>query len=91
MCFGITHYIAKKVPQRIDNERLQRGDLIVLVSDGVMDGSRDGQMEWLEAMVRRYQAEPPQKLCERLVALAAARKTARKDDMTALAARIGAA
>lgn len=71
--------------------RLEVGDLIVMVTDGIVDGSRDQEVEWLEAMLRRYQNEHPQKLCERLVNLAAGRQNNRDDDMTAMVAKIHAA
>lgn len=68
--------------------RLYPGDLIIMASDGVSDGAREEDRCFLEAMARRYQSEPPQRLSEKILSAAVARADGRSDDMTVLAARI---
>ncbi len=83
--------VLNKVSPAEASVRLRVDDLIVMVTDGVLDNAQDGQVEWLEQQLRRHLDEPPQKLCERIVSAAAARAGAHKDDITALVARIGPA
>ena len=59
-----------------------------MASDGVSDGAREEDRCFLEAMARRYQSEPPQRLSEKILSAAVARADGRSDDMTVLAARI---
>lgn len=69
--------------------RVHPGDLIVMVTDGVADDAREGQLDWLEAQVRDFEDLPPQKLCEAILRAALERPEGAADDMTVLAAKIG--
>lgn len=63
--------------------RMGPGDLFVLVSDGICDGSDDG---WLRTLVQQHSKETPKELAARLVVAAAERGS--NDDLTALVCRL---
>ncbi len=69
--------------------RLQPGDTLVMMTDGLYDASRDGEAAWLEDAARRLAGEAPQALCEALTRLALDRQGEARDDITVMAARIG--
>lgn len=63
--------------------RLTHGDLFIMVSDGICDGSDD---EWLRTLLRNHSTEGPKELAARLVVTAAERGA--NDDLTALVVRL---
>lgn len=66
--------------------RLQSGDAILMVSDGVLDALGD---QALEALLLDGAEEPPARLAERVLAAAsAAGDAAHRDDMTAVCLRV---
>ncbi|MEA4897013.1 MAG: SpoIIE family protein phosphatase [Christensenellaceae bacterium] len=69
---------------------LKPGDTLVMFSDGVADTASEAQSAWVEEVLKAHRKEPPGRLCAKLVEAAGARHGAR-DDMTAVAARIGRA
>jgi stage II sporulation protein E len=46
--------------------RLQPGDTLVMMTDGLFDATRDGEREWLEQTALQLSGETPQALCEEL-------------------------
>ena len=62
--------------------RLRPGDLAVLVSDGVTDGSEDG---WIREQIRAFQGNSPKDLAGALLA----RDSSAADDRTAIVLLIG--
>ena len=69
--------------------RMQPGDTLVMMTDGLFDATRDGEREWLEQTALQLAGEPPQALCEELTRLALNRQGQARDDITVMAARIG--
>jgi stage II sporulation protein E len=69
--------------------RLQPGDTVLMMTDGLMDPARDGETAWLEQAALCLTNEPPQALCEELARLALDRQGQARDDITVMAARIG--
>lgn len=66
--------------------RLEPGDAVLMVSDGVLDALGDGA---LEALLLDNAGDDPRRLAERTLAAAeAACVPARRDDMTAVAVRV---
>ncbi len=65
---------------------LEPGDVIVMASDGVMDAVEE---DILEDVLRRHACQPPEMLAETLVSrVEQLMGDARRDDMTALCARV---
>lgn len=71
------------------NLRLQPGDTLIMMTDGLFDASREGERDWLEQTALQLAGEPPQALCEELTRLALNRQGQARDDITVMAARIG--
>ncbi len=69
--------------------RLVPGDVILMMTDGLIDISREGEREWLEQAVLELSSEAPQALCEALTKLSLTRQGEARDDITVMAARIG--
>ena len=69
--------------------RLQPGDTLLMMTDGLCDAARDGETAWLEDAARHLAGEAPQALCEALTRLALDRQGEARDDITVMAARIG--
>lgn len=63
--------------------RMAHGDLFVMVSDGICDGTDDG---WMRTLLRDHSMEGPKELAARLVVAAAERGAT--DDLTALVVRL---
>jgi len=63
--------------------RMLHGDLFILLSDGVSDGTDDG---WVKKIVEERAGDSPKELAARLVA--AAEKRGASDDLTALVVRL---
>ncbi|WP_172839195.1 SpoIIE family protein phosphatase [Thermanaeromonas toyohensis] len=83
--------ILEDIPVEVVEEELQPGDILVMVSDGVLEAHRDlsEKDKWLVAALRRVSECHPQELAERLlkqaVALAGGHPV---DDMSVAVARI---
>lgn len=71
--------------------RLQPGDTLIMMTDGLIDFTLDGEREWLEQAALSLSGEPPQALCEELTRMALERQGQARDDITVMAARIGKA
>lgn len=71
--------------------RLQPGDTLLLMTDGLYDPARDGGREWLDEAVVRHAGESPQALCDALIRLALERQKETRDDITVMAAHIAKA
>jgi len=69
--------------------RLQPGDTLVMMTDGLYDASREGERAFLERAILECAVKPPQSLCESLTNLALERQGQARDDITVMAARIG--
>lgn len=63
--------------------RMKHGDLFVMLSDGVSDGTDDG---WVRRLLTERAGDSPKELAARLVMAAAARGA--EDDLTALVVRL---
>ena len=63
--------------------RMMHGDLFVMLSDGVSDGTDDA---WVQQLLAERAGDSPKELAARLVAAAAERGAV--DDMTALVVRL---
>ncbi len=85
---------AKSAPMGVfresESERVRldarEGDLYILLSDGVMQGSEDGA--WLKDLLRENEGEEPQALADMILAAASSRAGEKKDDMTVLLTRL---
>ena len=69
--------------------RLVPGDVILMMTDGLIDLSLDGERAWLEQAALQLSSEPPQALCEALTKLSLERQGEARDDITVMAAKIG--
>ena len=69
--------------------RLQPGDTLVMMTDGLFDASRDGERAFIEQAILAHAGESPQALCEALAGLSLERQGQARDDITVMAARIG--
>ena len=68
---------------------LSEGDLIVMISDGLLDS---GAGDWISSQLVTLADHPLEQMCEELLDTASERRiTAHEDDMTVLAARVVAA
>ena len=74
------------VTGRTDSFAVQRGDMLVLVSDGAICGDTD----WLLEKLSDIKQKAPQDIAGAIVAAAKA-KTARPDDITAVCVRFESA
>lgn len=63
--------------------RMGPGDLFVMISDGVCDGTEDG---WLRRLIQEHAGEGPKELAARIVAAATERGIS--DDLSALVVRL---
>lgn len=64
---------------------LSEGDLIIMISDGLLESGGD----WISSQLIALADRPLEQLCEELLETASARRiTAHEDDMTVLAARV---
>jgi stage II sporulation protein E len=69
--------------------RLQPGDTLLMMTDGLFDATQDGERAWLEQAASQLSGESPQAMCEALATLALDRQGQARDDITVMAARIG--
>ena len=69
---------------------LRDGDLIVMVSDGILDVARDeaDKERWVLEHLEREQTNDPEELAERLLARALDLTPAPEDDLTVIVARV---
>ncbi len=79
----------------VDPERrtLGDGDLVVMVSDGILDAARDDpdKERWLLDFLSREQSTDPEEVAERVLARALTLTPAPEDDLTVVVARIAVA
>lgn len=70
--------------------RLRDGDLIVMVTDGVLGGraAGDGTSDWLLQFIQGVQDDEPEKLARQILAQGSRQSGRRADDMAVLVARI---
>jgi len=86
---------AKTIPmgvfREVDSEEvhleLADGDLLILLSDGVMHGNEDGG--WLKELLRETLCDNLSDLARTILAVASERAGADRDDMTVVLTRIG--
>lgn len=69
--------------------RLQPGDTVLMMTDGLFDATKEGERTWLEQMILQVADEEPQSLCESLTRRSLERQGQARDDVTVMAARIG--
>ncbi|MGE5559628.1 MAG: stage II sporulation protein E [Chloroflexota bacterium] len=71
-------------------QTLRAGDLVIMVSDGVLTG-RDGQRDdWLIRLLKRSQGQDPQAIADEVLTRGLAASAADSDDMTVVVIRIEA-
>lgn len=81
--------IVKDVNVKVQNEKVSDGDIILMVSDGVLDSKDDGKNDWIEAFLRNVSTNNVQKLSDLLLAEAIDNNYGiAQDDMTIIACKI---
>ncbi|NMA85186.1 MAG: stage II sporulation protein E [Epulopiscium sp.] len=83
--------ILRQVDIDVSRKRLQSGDMIVMVTDGVLD-SKEGLIDkevWIEEVLQNFKGSQPQVLADEILRQAKENSQgAIKDDMTVLVARV---
>lgn len=82
--------IVTEVEVEPEFRNLRDGDIIVMVSDGILDVARDeaDKERWVLEHLEREQTEDPEELAERLLARALDLTPAPEDDLTVVVARV---
>jgi len=82
--------VVTEVEVEPERRLLAGGDLIVMVSDGILDVARDeaDKERWLLELLSREQSTDPEEVAERVLARALTMTPAPEDDLTVVAARV---
>ncbi|MFZ5816532.1 MAG: SpoIIE family protein phosphatase [Bacillota bacterium] len=83
--------IINQVEVEPDFRNLRHGDLIVMITDGIWDVSKDDidKERWILDFLAREQTADPEELAERLLARALTLMPVPEDDLTVLVGRVG--
>ncbi len=79
--------VLDRVEPASEKTEVQPGDMIIMMTDGIADELKEGQIEPLRALLPRLRRLPPQDAADAILAHAL-RREGEKDDMTVLAVRI---
>lgn len=83
--------ILDKVDIDISERTVENGDIIVMLSDGILDYSNDeaGKVDWLVNYLKETQSNTPEDICNEIVEKARELNKGKiKDDMTVIVSRV---
>lgn len=81
--------ILDRVEPAVQRAQVHPGSMIVMISDGIADELKEGQMSGLEKVLMEVRRRKPEEAARRILEYAGARDEGReRDDMTVLAVRI---
>ena len=83
--------ILKDIDFKIYEENLEDGDLIIMMSDGVLDSNRsvENSEKWMEKIIKDIQAVNPQAVADEILNIAHFMSQDKiKDDMTVMVTKI---
>ena len=82
--------ILKDVDFNIYEEYVEDGDIIIMMSDGILDASRDidNTEEWMKNIIMNIDSGNPQTIADRILSQAKEVVTDSRDDMTVLVTKV---